>query len=313
MISEAVATAAPVLVAELPGRSRRSGAVPARPDRRRTRAALSGAVRALAGRAAGRHRGGGRGDVPPARLLGDAHAGHHHLRRPRRRQRDLQGAGPPAGRRGDRAALRAPGRNRSPWSIPTTSAAALLALLAGRAADRRPATCRTWHRWAPRRAGRVARPLTDLPRAEARSVLIAAFDAGRDRRADRNRSLPEGATLVTLDEVRLPEAMLTNPRRYLDRLNFATNFVFFREQDGPLHAAGHGQLLGRLRRRRGAAVAAAVRRRGRRAGDLGGGRCRRAPGGIVDRQRGGARALRAAGVHRPVVPPCRSAPPGMTW
>ena len=38
--------------------------------------------------------------------------------------------------------------------------------------------------------------------------------------------------MVTLDEARLPAALLTNPRRYLDRLNFATNFCFFRDQDG---------------------------------------------------------------------------------
>ena len=37
---------------------------------------------------------------------------------------------------------------------------------------------------------------------------------------------------VTLDEVRLPDALLTNRARYLDKLNFATNFVFFRDADG---------------------------------------------------------------------------------
>ncbi len=38
--------------------------------------------------------------------------------------------------------------------------------------------------------------------------------------------------MFTLDEARLPDRLLTNPRRYLDRLNFATNFAFFREQGG---------------------------------------------------------------------------------
>ncbi|MDE2006147.1 MAG: hypothetical protein KGI51_06245, partial [Rhodospirillales bacterium] len=44
--------------------------------------------------------------------------------------------------------------------------------------------------------------------------------------------LPPGATVASLDEARLPPAMLTVPSRTLDRLNFATNFVFFRDQDG---------------------------------------------------------------------------------
>ncbi len=81
------------------------------------------------------------------------------------------------------------------------------------------------------RAGHAGQALTDLPHCGAASVLIAAFDAGRV--LDRLRHvLPPGATVVTLDAARLPDAMLTNPRRYLDRLNFATNFAFFREQNG---------------------------------------------------------------------------------
>ena len=44
--------------------------------------------------------------------------------------------------------------------------------------------------------------------------------------------LPPGAEVVTLDAVKLPDALLTNRARYLDKLNFATNFVFFRDADG---------------------------------------------------------------------------------
>jgi hypothetical protein len=82
-----------------------------------------------------------------------------------------------------------------------------------------------------RRAGLEARPLTDLPRCNARSVLIAAFDAGRIA-ARIAHLVPPGATVHTLDAVKLPEALLTNRTRYLDRLNFATNFVFFRDAGG---------------------------------------------------------------------------------
>ncbi len=81
------------------------------------------------------------------------------------------------------------------------------------------------------RGGYVARALTDLPDSGARTVLIAAFDAARIA-ARIAHLLPPGAEVVTLDEVKLPDALLTNRARYLDKLNFATNFVFFREADG---------------------------------------------------------------------------------
>jgi hypothetical protein len=81
------------------------------------------------------------------------------------------------------------------------------------------------------RAGMTGQPLTGLPHSGARSVLIAMFDA--ERAAARIAPLvPRGATVLTLDEVRLPDAMLTNHDRYLDKLNFATNFAFFRDADG---------------------------------------------------------------------------------
>jgi hypothetical protein len=81
------------------------------------------------------------------------------------------------------------------------------------------------------RAGLVARALTELPASQARTVLIAAFDA--ERIAARIRHLlPPGAVVRTLDEARLPGALLTNRTRYLDKLNFASNFAFFRDADG---------------------------------------------------------------------------------
>jgi hypothetical protein len=81
------------------------------------------------------------------------------------------------------------------------------------------------------RDGYVARPLTKLAESGARCVLIAAFDAARivTRLA---HLLPAGAKVFTLDEAKLPEALLSNRARYLDKLNFATNFVFFREEGG---------------------------------------------------------------------------------
>ncbi len=79
--------------------------------------------------------------------------------------------------------------------------------------------------------GDAARALTDLPDSGARTVLIAAFDAERIV-ARIAHLVPDGAQVVTLDAVKLPEALLTNRGRYLDKQNFATNFVFFRDEGG---------------------------------------------------------------------------------
>jgi hypothetical protein len=74
----------------------------------------------------------------------------------------------------------------------------------------------------------VARALTELVCSRAAVVLVAAFDA--DRVAARIKPfLPAGAAVVTLDEAKLPERLITNTKRYLDAVNFATNFVFFRD------------------------------------------------------------------------------------
>ena len=81
------------------------------------------------------------------------------------------------------------------------------------------------------RGGHTAQPLTELPASNARTVLIAAFDAGRTA-ARIAPLLPHGAVVRTLDEAKLPATMLTVPSRYLDKLNFATNFAFFRDGDG---------------------------------------------------------------------------------
>ncbi len=86
------------------------------------------------------------------------------------------------------------------------------------------------------RAGVAASALVDLPHSKAATLLVAAFDAGRIA-ARIAPQVPAGMQVVTLDEARLPDRMLSNPKRYLDRLNFATNYAFFRDT-GP--ASGDG-------------------------------------------------------------------------
>ncbi|MGD9615476.1 MAG: hypothetical protein AB7H90_08135 [Alphaproteobacteria bacterium] len=78
-----------------------------------------------------------------------------------------------------------------------------------------------------------ARPITELPASRARSVFVAAFDAER-LIGQLAPSMPETARVLSLDAMRLPAERLTNRRLYLDPLNFATNFAFFRDT-GTLH------------------------------------------------------------------------------
>ncbi|MBV9786019.1 MAG: hypothetical protein JO264_19630 [Acidisphaera sp.] len=80
------------------------------------------------------------------------------------------------------------------------------------------------------RVGMAARPLTALREAAAGSVLVASFDPRIAARIA--PMLPPGAEMATLDAARLPDRLLTLPRRYLDRLNFATNHAFFRDAEG---------------------------------------------------------------------------------
>lgn len=92
------------------------------------------------------------------------------------------------------------------------------------------------------RAGVAAGALVDLPHSACPTLLVAAFDGGRTV-ARIGPQVPAGMTVLTLDDARLPDAMLTNPARYLDRLNFATNYAFFRDT-GPADGTGlHTRLV----------------------------------------------------------------------
>jgi hypothetical protein len=81
------------------------------------------------------------------------------------------------------------------------------------------------------RLGARTRPVTELAVSGAALVFVTAFDAERLVQHIAHL-LPAGAEVVSLDELRLDASLLTNPRNYLDPLNFATNFAFFRDRDG---------------------------------------------------------------------------------
>ncbi|MGD0189528.1 MAG: hypothetical protein ABSD74_02180 [Rhizomicrobium sp.] len=79
--------------------------------------------------------------------------------------------------------------------------------------------------------GRPARPVTELGQSNARAVLIASFDS-RKARSQIDRLLPASAVVVDFSGLMLPRELQTDPDRYLSPLNFATNFVFFRDENG---------------------------------------------------------------------------------
>jgi hypothetical protein len=79
--------------------------------------------------------------------------------------------------------------------------------------------------------GHDHRPVTELAHADIDVLFMPVFDAGLllDQISG---LLPAGCVTVTLDEMRIPGRLLTNKRNYLDKLNFATNFAFFRDEAG---------------------------------------------------------------------------------
>jgi hypothetical protein len=79
--------------------------------------------------------------------------------------------------------------------------------------------------------GQTAQPVTALKESGAAIVFVAAFESQR-LIAQIRHLLPPGARIESLDAMRLPDELLTNRRHYLDPINFATNFVFFREAKG---------------------------------------------------------------------------------
>lgn len=81
------------------------------------------------------------------------------------------------------------------------------------------------------RFGHAARPVTELPASGAATVLVAAFDSQR-LEGQIAHLAPAGARVVSLDAMRIPEDMLTDPGHYLSRFNWATNFAWFRDAAG---------------------------------------------------------------------------------
>jgi hypothetical protein len=81
------------------------------------------------------------------------------------------------------------------------------------------------------RLSRVTRPITDLKPGSADALFIAAFDA-QPLVQQLGPYLPPGMTVLSLDDMRLPDVWLGNRAHYLDPLNFATNFALLTDAGG---------------------------------------------------------------------------------
>jgi hypothetical protein len=80
--------------------------------------------------------------------------------------------------------------------------------------------------------GHAPRPVSALAQDPAPDcLLVAGFDSERLQQQIAHL-VPAGTRVVSFDALRLPPEMLTNTRRYLDPLNFATNFGFLRDAGG---------------------------------------------------------------------------------
>jgi hypothetical protein len=79
--------------------------------------------------------------------------------------------------------------------------------------------------------GRKAEPVTVLAESKCNAVLVASFEPQRPLGQIRHL-LPADAEIFGFETLRLPADMLTDKARYLSTLNFATNFVFFRDAGG---------------------------------------------------------------------------------
>lgn len=73
--------------------------------------------------------------------------------------------------------------------------------------------------------------VAELPKCNADVLFVPAFDAA-PLLAQVQHLIPAGCEVITLDDMRIPANLLTDKRQYLNKLNFATNFAFFRDEDG---------------------------------------------------------------------------------
>lgn len=80
-------------------------------------------------------------------------------------------------------------------------------------------------------AGFRARLLSELIHCQIDLLLIADFQSSKFLPLLK-KFLPQTCEVKDLAPLKLPDSDLTNPKTYLDPLNFATNFAFFKDAEG---------------------------------------------------------------------------------
>ena len=76
-----------------------------------------------------------------------------------------------------------------------------------------------------------AEAVTEIAAARPGAIFVASFDAEK-KLAPIRHLLPAEAEIFTFETIKLPPELQTDHARYLSPLNFATNFVFFRDDGG---------------------------------------------------------------------------------
>ncbi|MGH6878062.1 MAG: hypothetical protein ACREHV_11915 [Rhizomicrobium sp.] len=79
--------------------------------------------------------------------------------------------------------------------------------------------------------GLSAQPVSEIAAARPTAIFVPGFDAER-KLAPVRHLIGVGVEIFTLDTLKVPAELQTDCARYLSPLNFATNFVFFRDGDG---------------------------------------------------------------------------------
>lgn len=77
----------------------------------------------------------------------------------------------------------------------------------------------------------AAQPVTGIVAARPAAIFIASFEPERRLAAIRHL-IPRTTEVFSLELLKLPPELQTDKARYLSALNFATNFVFFRDEAG---------------------------------------------------------------------------------
>lgn len=79
--------------------------------------------------------------------------------------------------------------------------------------------------------GHAARPVTELRSVRSRTLFVTSFDDKKPLGHIRHMVAADAET-VSLAALKLPDDLQTDHVRYLSPLNFATNFAFFRDENG---------------------------------------------------------------------------------